>query len=110
MNNMKKKTITIFLFILTVTGHAQILKTHKTNNRTATELSLNSTYNYEGNSSYNSIFFKTDESGFKERPETGKSVGQIIPTGDGVNILVAYSVIFGLVKFAYIRKKKNKHS
>ena len=102
---MKKLLFTIFIFLLTVTlpGNAQIFNNHGTGTREITETHSNVKENSEERGNTGG-FFKSVNDDFK-RPEVGNGIGEV-PIGEGLSILMLYSMFFGTVRF--FKRKQNQ--
>jgi len=102
-------TIIIFLFIATLTSNAQLFKNREpVNNELATGLTNNSSRGSDVEDNSVGLFRNggsAPEPG--DRPGNGGGIGQEAPLGDGMTVLIASCIIFGIIKI-YNRRKKVK--
>jgi len=112
---MKKTlvSILIFMFTATVSVCAQIYNNQEPgNNNSAGQNGYYSTYSdvtltNSNENAGSSGLFKDTATGPGGRPVNGEGIGQEAPLGNGLNVLIACSVIYGIVLF-FKMKSKNK--
>ena len=105
---MKKILFTIMIFAfaaMTTTSYAQIFKEQDSNPSVSTE---NSTSSSEVNDSQVGFFRSSTADPPGDRPGNGEGIGQQAPLGDGLHILIAFCMFFGVIKY-YSRRRKKIH-
>jgi len=111
---MKKivTTILIFMFTATVAGYAQIYGRQGTENTETTgiynDLSVNSTNNADEGSRRFGGLYRSDTQGPGLRPKPDGGIGKEAPIKDGLGVLLACSVVFGIVEVILHKNANNK--
>jgi len=102
----------IFLFTATVTGYTQIYGRQGTENTVTTgiynDLSDNSANNDGESSRSSGGLYRDDTQGPGTRPKPGEGIGQEAPIKDGLGVLVACSILFGIVEVVLHKNANNK--
>jgi len=113
---MKKVLATILIFMVgeIITGYAQIYNKQEPENETAIEQNGYAIYNEASfldssnkNADTGGIFRDTPATSPGNRPINGGGIGQEAPLGNGLHVLIACSIIYGVIVF-FKMKSKNK--
>jgi len=105
---MKKILITVMIFLFTattVTTYAQIFKEQDSSSYTT--VSGNSSSTYEVDDNQGGFFRSSTADPPGDRPGNGEGIGQQAPIGEGLQILVAFCMFFGGIKY-YSRNRKKQ--
>jgi len=102
---MKKIFIAILISIVaaTVTGQAQIFQNQETTSENITGLYSNPSDNSDIIDDSNGLFRSNPDPG--SRPGRGEGIGQEAPLGNGLNVIIAWSILFALIIFWKPKKK-----
>jgi len=104
---MKKTFIAILIsiFTATFTGHAQVFQNQETTSENTAGFFNNPSDNQGVNDDSGGLF-RSDASSPGSRPGRGEGIGQEAPLGNGLNVYIAWVILFALIIFWKQKKIK----